>query len=97
MACSPAPVVERRAPIRITHFVGHERAATVRRPLASPNWSRSRKRSMVAPKNKTQVRSVDSELRGRLHVFVEDKHIMVHVDKCTLKQSGREREGEKKE
>lgn len=56
-AWRPAPVVERRAPIRIIHLVGQASRETVR-PAATPNWSRRRKPRVVAPMNKTHVRSV---------------------------------------
>lgn len=52
----PAPIVEKRAPIRITHFDGHANNATVK-PAESPYWSVSRSLRMVAPKNNTHVMS----------------------------------------
>ena len=35
--CSPAPTVDRRAPIRISHLVGQASSATTNPPMASPN------------------------------------------------------------
>ena len=54
--CSAAPRVENRAPIKMTQRVGHAKRATVS-PAASPNWSTSKNRRTVPPKNNTQVRS----------------------------------------
>ena len=62
-AWSPAPVVEKRAPIRIIHLVGHASRETVS-PAASPNWSRRRKPRVVAPKNNTHVRSERKTSQG---------------------------------
>ena len=35
--CSPAPTVDKRAPIRISHLVGQANSATTNPPIASPN------------------------------------------------------------
>ena len=37
--CNPAPTVDKRAPIRISHLVGHANSATTNPPIASPNLS----------------------------------------------------------
>ena len=40
--CSPAPTVERRAPNKISHLVGHASSATISPPIASPNLQPNR-------------------------------------------------------
>ena len=61
--CRPAPMVERRAPIRMTQGEGQASRATVR-PLADPYWSLRRNVWMVAPKNSTHDRSRDTRSRN---------------------------------
>jgi hypothetical protein len=56
--CNPAPVVDKKAPMYITHGDGHDNSATVNlSPMLSPNLSQSSGPSIVAPKNRTHVRS----------------------------------------